>query len=113
MRLIDADKLRERMYHDAFEVDSDLQKWDAGCWIRYRMFENAIDDVPTIDAELVRHGKWIMDWTRAEYCSECGEYPFDDGMHHIAGWHSDYCPHCGAKMSPWHEQLIYQNEVKE
>ena len=50
MGLIEADKLRERMYHDAFEMDSDMQKWDGGCWIRYKMFENAIDDAPTVDA---------------------------------------------------------------
>ena len=49
-RLIDADALIERMYHDAFETDTDMQKWDSGCWIRYKLFENAIDDAPTIDA---------------------------------------------------------------
>lgn len=55
MRLIDADALSARMYHDAFEVDSDFQKWESGCWIRYKMFENAIDSTPTIDAvEVVR-----------------------------------------------------------
>lgn len=48
MRLIDADALSARMYHDAFETDSDMQKWDSGCWIRYKMFENAIEDAPTI-----------------------------------------------------------------
>ena len=52
MRLIDADELRKRMYHDAFETDSDMQKWDGGCWIRYKMFENAIEDAPTIEAEI-------------------------------------------------------------
>ena len=46
--LIDREALRKAMYHEAFEVDSDLQKWDAGCWIRYKMFENTIDDTPTI-----------------------------------------------------------------
>lgn len=54
MRLIDADVLRERMYHDAFEMDSDMQKWDGGCWIRYKMFENAIDDAPTVEPQ-----RWI------------------------------------------------------
>lgn len=55
MRPIDADALIKRMYHDAFETDTDMQKWDSGCWIRYKMFENAIDDAPTIDAvEVVR-----------------------------------------------------------
>lgn len=51
MRLIDADALRKRMYHDAFETDSDMQKWDSGCWIRFKMFENAIEDAPTIQPD--------------------------------------------------------------
>lgn len=49
-KLISADALRERMYHDAFETDSNMQKWDGGCWIRYKMFENALEDAPTVDA---------------------------------------------------------------
>ena len=50
MRLIDADALRKKMYHEAFETDSDMQKWESGCWVRYKMFENALDAAPTIDA---------------------------------------------------------------
>lgn len=50
MRLIDADALRASMYHDAFETDTDLQKWDGGCWIRYKMFERNIESAPSIDA---------------------------------------------------------------
>lgn len=47
-RLIDAKALEDAMYHEAFEVDSDMQKWDSGNWIRYKMFENAIKNAPTI-----------------------------------------------------------------
>ena len=50
MRLIDADVLMNVMYHEAFETDTDMQRWDSGCWIRYKMFENCIDNAPTIDA---------------------------------------------------------------
>ena len=50
------------------------------------------------DLEEVRHGHWIKDDTGAEYCSNCHEYPYDDGEYHIVNWHSDYCPHCGADM---------------
>lgn len=50
MRLIDADALRDAMYHEAFETDSDMQKWESGCWIRYKMFEKHIEAAPTIDA---------------------------------------------------------------
>lgn len=47
-RLIDADALRAGMYHEAFETDSELQRWDSGCWVRYKMFENHMDNAPTI-----------------------------------------------------------------
>ena len=50
MRLIDADELKAYMYHEAFETDTDMQKWDSGCWIRYKMFENQIEKVPTVEA---------------------------------------------------------------
>ena len=49
MRLIDADALGNRMYHESFEKDSDLQKWDSGCWIRYKLFEQVLREAPTID----------------------------------------------------------------
>lgn len=47
-RLIDEEALRAAMYHEAFETDTDLQRWDSGCWIRYRMFTTAIEAAPTI-----------------------------------------------------------------
>lgn len=53
MRLIDADELRKTMYHEAFETDTDMQRWDSGCWIRYKMFENALENAPTIEAESI------------------------------------------------------------
>ncbi len=47
---------------------------------------------PTIDAEPVRHGRWIaQDNTYTRYmCSEC------ESKNH--GGHEKYCPNCGAKM---------------
>lgn len=57
-RLIDADALRQTMYHGAFETDSPMQKWDSGCWIRYKMFENALESAPTIiEAEKEKNGQ--------------------------------------------------------
>lgn len=101
MRLIDADELRQHMYHEAFETDTDMQRWDSGCWIRFKMFENAIEDAPTIEAEPVRHGRWIEDSNDKWRCSECGI-----GDMYAYSWDNDvgrklqdyFCPHCGAKM---------------
>ena len=47
-RLGDLDALRRTMYHEAFETDSPMQKWDSGCWIRYKMFERMEEAAPTI-----------------------------------------------------------------
>lgn len=49
-RLIDADEFSRRMYSAAFEEDSDMQKWDSGCWIRYKLFEQILDQQPIIES---------------------------------------------------------------
>ena len=89
-RLIDADALRAQMYHEAFETDTDMQRWDGGCWIRYKMFENAIDNAPTIAPQRKR-GKWIDKDGGLATCSECGDRW---GVWSVM----NYCPNCGADM---------------
>lgn len=57
-RLIDADELNRMMFHKSFELDSDMQKWDSGCWIRYKMFENSMEEMLTIiEADAESEGK--------------------------------------------------------
>ena len=38
------DEVSRAMYHQCFECnnDEDMQKWDSGNWIRYKLFENVI-----------------------------------------------------------------------
>lgn len=50
MRLIDADALNDAMFRKSFETDDGRQQWDGGLWIRYKVFEEALDEAPTIDA---------------------------------------------------------------
>ena len=73
MRLIDADALNYSMFHEAFETDSELQKWDRGCWIRYKMFKNHLDMAPTADAVPVVR------------CGECSHYNIS-GCSEGFGW---------------------------
>ena len=51
--------------------------------------KNIINDLPSADVQLVRHGHWIINTYNIQ-CSECGRieeiYP------------SEYCMHCGARM---------------
>lgn len=105
-RLIDADTLSAKMYHEAFETDTDEQKWDSGCWIRYKMFERILAEQPTVQPER-KEGKWIIrdnpgtGWYRVT-CSECGEDVTSTipmiGFFPNATPLWDYCPYCGAKM---------------
>lgn len=95
MRMVDADALSEMMYHKAFETDSDMQKWDSGCWIRYKMFENCIDAQPTIEP---KKGKWIWNEEISAYsCSECHHNAYGNGLECLDGTYR-YCPNCGARM---------------
>ena len=99
MRLIDADALREHMYHEAFETDTKEQRWDSGCWIRYKMFERIIDSEIAIDP--VKHGRWTYKAARARsvyfiqhvQCNVCGHI-----RPRLTGDILRYCPHCGALM---------------
>ena len=79
MRLIDVDELFQKL------------KQLGICPL---VVERTIENMPTVDAEPIRKGKWIKtDW-RAK-CSECGETGsiFDTPINPFK-----YCPNCGAKM---------------
>ena len=91
MRLIDADDIHfyweggrkngKTIFAEAFE----------------KIFNELIQKAPTVDAEPVRHGRWIYDFNEDGYdgyrCSNCMEHrqiDYKDDYH--------YCPNCGAKM---------------
>ena len=59
------------------------------CWEAGRMAIEALSNKP--------YGEWI-ETTSGTICSNCGKYPYDDGEYHVANWHSDFCPSCGADM---------------
>lgn len=61
---------------------------------------NSIQTLPSIDAEPIKHGRWIdMQYPLAGHtfisCSECGEKLDIDGSYKSI---INYCPNCGAKM---------------
>ena len=83
MRLIDADALDAEMYHKSFEVDNGRNVWHSGLWIRYKIFEEALRDAPTVDAEPVIR------------CKDCKWYEYDEKLHcglpHGIRMKDDYC----------------------
>ena len=57
---------------------------------------NALSEMQPIDAEPVRHGRWLPDRTKNAYwiCSYCGFPSEASGAFKIY----KYCPVCGARM---------------
>ena len=95
MRLIDADALEKEMYHKSFEVDDGRNKWHSGLWIRYKIFEEAIRDAPTVDAVPASHEHWkhLERYPSLLFCSGCGDPQVKDSARFFR-----YCPTCGARM---------------
>ena len=97
MRLINADALLDAMRDEEFQS-----------WHPLDEIDNVIDKAPTVDAEPVRHGRWVKDKERNTYCSVCDCYiPAvhcrQDYQDDFSEWdeeidETDYCPHCGSKM---------------
>lgn len=94
MRLIDP-----KMSIDT--IKSYIEVWDCKGCLPYGETQHnvmAVDDLeylPTIEAEPVPHGRWIVRGQEI-YCSECNceslYNPFG------ASKFSDFCPNCGARM---------------
>lgn len=70
---------------------------------------NILNNAPTVDAEPVRHGRWIDEYngkySNPRYiCSNCkgkALYDFErDALGNYSGVQvlTEHCPHCGAKM---------------
>lgn len=113
-RYIDADKIYERIAEKeelarqrVIDTPSRLPNGDFNPYAtRYATqldertnFKFMIADAPTIEAESVKHGRWIRKESKRFYwfeCSECGYPPPLDKFKRE--WFSNYCPNCGAKM---------------
>lgn len=82
MRLIDADALPK---YTGYALSADE-------------VATAVENAPTVDAELVRHGHWVNKGFEPLRCSVCGITV--DAINGIP-WAIKgfkFCPHCGAKM---------------
>lgn len=113
MRLIDADELIKKLDAMAdrmilFQKNGINEPWRKWCF-NYGMFALAhfygfVKSLSTVEAEPVKHGKWIDEGYYADYtnvsawrCSECGW--------HMVGYADElfrYCPSCGAKLEDEH-----------
>lgn len=65
--------------------------------IRYgKLVTDLFDDIQTVDAEPVRHGRWIEVDSPGDCCYRCSECGFIRDAYLLDI--SNYCPKCGAKM---------------
>lgn len=89
MRLIDADALVQMPWVLPNRMTRDTA---------LECFRNIVSEAPTIDAEPVRHGRWVKENIRRKsylrLCTACGKIAYFCGT----GCSYKYCPHCGAKM---------------
>lgn len=97
MKLIDGDKLKEMLHTAAIP----MTEYGRGVQTGYQYARAFIDNMPEIEAETVRHGRWIPHDAYEEYdiaycdyvCGECG--------HEITKrllCVPPRCENCGAKM---------------
>lgn len=108
MRLIDADELRKTCVEtNVSDVITEFEKMPYAEKVPVlkiiEKYVSIIKNAPTIDAEPVRHGKWIDmgDYVSTTYaslpiltCSVCRK----ESIQNEYCEENEYCPHCGAKM---------------
>lgn len=87
-------------------IDADALNIDREHFDTYADYSHAfdmIDNAPTIDAEPVRHGRWLpkhhyiagYEFVSGHICSECGNDALNaEGDDFL----TDFCPNCGARM---------------
>ena len=89
MRLIDADAL-DNIVLRLNEEGRTITRSE------YKTLDSIIFEFPTIEAELVRRGRWSWD-DDSYFCSECQRRIYDAELSIFEGTYN-YCPYCGARM---------------
>lgn len=92
MRLIDANALSKEFAEKCVG--------ECGCCVcaKYDFSCDLINKAPTIDAEPVRHGHWIIHVDELSPADSTQECSVCHGEEWLGIKHENYCPNCGAKM---------------
>ena len=88
MRLIDADVLSQKWQN---VLDQKANEKDSIAYRTFELFMDRLKYEPTIEAEPVRHARYIpdMNYRTLGNCGLCGG---------DVTFIQNYCPNCGAKM---------------
>lgn len=95
MRLIDADRLMN-VLSEYDEKPGNLGLYEYG---RQQMLETIgyeVDNAPTVDAVLVRHGRWIP--YNSKYGHDEKVYLCDQCNNNVGFTKMNFCPNCGTDM---------------
>lgn len=102
MRLIDADELKQQFVDKLVRVGLSPEKAEEFAKTAFDATFKTIDAMPTIEAEPIKHGRWI--YIRDEEnnglyeCSECHKRDI-----HAKECEVPYCWNCGARMDEQQE----------
>ena len=98
MRLIDADKLYIAFLKAHKDIYAENRYEGRVSGFSTILVERILNKQPTIEAEPVRHGRWVKGVPCI--CSKCGNPAPEEenNSEHYKCWLSPYCPNCGAKM---------------
>jgi len=91
MRLIDVDRLLKEFPIRINHYDKENGNFRYVLGIEAVM--DYVKEMPTVEAEPVRHGHWVRNDNGTYSCSECQSW-IPNEQHYYAR----YCLHCGAKM---------------
>ena len=97
MRLIDADVLIKKLKSNSWDIDEwELPHEQVSAGLMANAYDSeTVKKMPTVDAEPVKHGRWIDPAAENCYrCSICEEYTTLE----IPRLFYHYCPNCGARM---------------
>ncbi len=104
MRLIDADNLLIEMEAGCIPIH---EKGISGITGDESCIKDYIDNAPTVDAEPVKYGKWLIDEDRVLQPNKDGTFSVGNTYTCFeCNWkcscedklNFSYCPNCGAKM---------------
>nr|DAU56536.1 MAG TPA: nin one binding protein [Caudoviricetes sp.] len=96
MRLIDGDALIEKFNEKTDMAECLVDARTAERFATFCALADAVEEMPTVDAEVVVHGQWgtgrfnLETGNYEEQCTCCRNFSKEYGK--------PYCPNCGAKM---------------
>ena len=74
-------------------VDDICYSWGRETEVEGGVLIDLVEQLPAVDAEVVRHGRWVSNEIPESMLSKCSECGITYGAYSF-----NYCPNCGAKM---------------